>query len=403
MALSLTNADAALKEFYLPAIRKQLNDTNKFLAQIDRNSKDVEGRRAVLSLHVSRNSGVGARGENGQLPTAGNQGYVEERVGMHYNYGRIQVSGPVIRAMKSDRGSFTRAIQSETKGLLNDTKRDVNRQLWGTSNGVIATCGVTAASTTVTLASTTSVVKLRQLEIGMKIDIGTVANPISVAQARTITAVDFVNKTITIDGAAVTTAGTDFIFRSGAGGTGVELTGIQTIVDDSGTLFNVDPTTYPIWKSNVFSNSGTNRPVSENLFERVIMESEIVSGSEGDDVQIWVSDGVFRAVGDMLTAMKRFNNTLSMKGGFSAVSMQVGGRELGLTWERDVPANRAYFLAMGHLTQHEQSDWEWMDRDGAVLNRVPNTDAYEATLFKYHELTTDKRNAHSVLEDLTEA
>jgi hypothetical protein len=401
MALSLANADAALKEFYLPAIRSQLNNTNKFLMQIDKNSKDVEGRRAILSLHVGRNSGVGARGENGTLPTAGSQQYTEERVGLHYNYGRIQLSGPVIKTMKSDKGSFTRAVQSETTGLVNDVKRDYNRQLWGTSDGVIATLGTTTASTTVVLATTTSAVKLRQLEVGMVIDIGTVANPIAVAQARTIQSVDIAAKTFVIDGAAVTTSSSHFVFRTGSGGTGVEITGIQTIVDSTGTLFNVNPSTYASWASTEYSNSGTNRPVSENLFERIFMEIEINAGEEAD--QIWVSDGVFRATGDMLTAMKRFNNTLSMKGGFSAVSMQVGGKELAFTWERDVPANSAFVLNTKHLTQHELSDWDWMDQDGAVLNRVSNTDAYEATLFKYSELTTDKRNSHGKILDLTES
>ncbi len=55
------------------------------------------------------------------------------------------------------------------------------------------------------------------------------------------------------------------------------------------------------------------------------------------------------------------------------------------------------------LIEFYSSDWEWMDQDGAVLSRVPNVDAYEATLFKYAEFATDARNAHFKLVDLTEA
>ena len=154
MSLTLTNADAALKEDYQPAMREQLNNTVQFLAQIERNSKDVEGRRAVLSLHVKRNSGVGARQDGGSLPSAGAQGYAEERVPLRFNYGRIQISGPTLRAMKSDEGSFVRALDSETKGVVTDLRRDVNRQLFGTSDGVIAATDVTAGSTTVVLSLT---------------------------------------------------------------------------------------------------------------------------------------------------------------------------------------------------------------------------------------------------------
>mgnify|MGYP001384185854 CR=1 FL=1 len=58
MALSLSTADAALKEDYLPPLREQLNNANVLDAIVSKNTQDVEGRRAVLSLHVSRNSGV---------------------------------------------------------------------------------------------------------------------------------------------------------------------------------------------------------------------------------------------------------------------------------------------------------------------------------------------------------
>ena len=74
MALSLTNADSALKEYYLPPLRDQLNNENVLDSIVSKNTQDVEGRRAILSLHVTRNSGVGSRLENGTLPTAGNQG-----------------------------------------------------------------------------------------------------------------------------------------------------------------------------------------------------------------------------------------------------------------------------------------------------------------------------------------
>jgi hypothetical protein len=142
--------------------------------------------------------------ELGTLPTAGYQGYAEERISLRYNYGRIQLSGPVIRAMKSDKGSFTRAVDSESKGVVRDLKQDVERQLFGTSDGVIATCTTTTGSTTVVnLATTTTAVQMRQFRINMRVDIGTVAQLGAGSGGRVhgavISAVDAANKTITID------------------------------------------------------------------------------------------------------------------------------------------------------------------------------------------------------------
>lgn len=403
MSTTLTTADSALKEDYQPAIREQLNQTNMFLQQIEKNTEDVEGRRAVLSLHVSRNSGVGARAEGGTLPTAGNQGHAEERVPLRYNYGRIQISGPVIKAMKSDRGSFTRAVDSETKGITNDLKKDVNRQLFGTSNGVIAQAGTTTTSTTVQLAATTTQVQMRQFEVGMVVDIGTVASPTTIVAATTISAVDSTNLTITI-GSSVSTTSAHFVFRSGAGGATTaqkELTGLQTIVAASGAVFNVDPATYPTWASYVDSNSGTNRSISENLVEKAVMQASIRSG---EDVDLLISsDGVMRAFSSLLTSLKRFNDTTDLKGGFKGLSISAGGSPKSLTWDRDCPANSLYGIATKHVFEYQSTDWDFMDDDGAVLSRVSGVDAYEATLYKYHELTTDKRDSHFRISDLTEA
>lgn len=404
MPATLTTADAALKEDYLEPAREQLNNAHKLLSQIERNSKDVVGRRAVLSLHVSRNSGVGARAERGTLPTSGNQGYAEERVLVRYNYGSIEISGPSILAMRNDEGAFVRQTESEMKGVVNDLKRDVNRQLFGTSDGVIALVeGSGSTTTNIVFAAGTPQSAIRQLEVGMFIDIGTASPFTSVGTAREITANDGIALTVTPAFGGAPVDG-DAIVRSGSGGSGSaqkELTGLQSIVDSTGTLFNVAPTTYPVWASTENSNSGTARPFTENLAAKVVNQVNIASGE--DPNLIITSDGVNRSYAAQLQTQKRFTNTLDLKGGFKAISVATGDSELALTWDRDCPDTMAFFLATSHLTQHEMSDWEWMDEDGAVLRKVSGIDSYEATLFKYHELTTDQRNAHAKVLDLQTA
>lgn len=400
MALTLAHADAALKEFYLPAVREQLNNTNRVLAQLERNSKDIEGRRAVLSLHVSRNAGVGSRGEGGTLPAAGRQGYREERVGLRFHYGRIQLNGPVIRAMKSDKGSFVRAVSSETNGTVTDLRKQVNRQCFNDANQTIAQCGTTTSSTTVNLAAATSDVQMRQLEVGLRIDIGTTANPTSVASNREITAVNATARTITISGAAVSTAATDFVTLQGSAGN--ELTGLRHIVNDTGVLFNVDPATVPVWRSVVNHNSGTNRTVTEGLLSRVVDDVDNAGASGAPNFAV-ASHGVVRNYAAQLQSIKRNVNTLEFKGGFKALEIVMPQASIGLLADRDCPANQMFMLDTNRLFIYQASDWEWMQEDGAVLSRVPGVDAYEATLFWYSELTTDARNAHGVLRDLSES
>ena len=137
MVQTTTTGDAVLKEYYLPTLRKQFNDSFPLLQAVASNTTDFEGRRAILSLHTGRSGGVGAGAEMQDLPTAGYQRTAEERISVRRQRARIQVSVDAMKAMKSDAGSFVRAVDLETRGIVNDAKFDVSRQLFGTSDGVI--------------------------------------------------------------------------------------------------------------------------------------------------------------------------------------------------------------------------------------------------------------------------
>ena len=405
MALDLAEAAGILKEVYLPVVREQLNNKVMLLTQINKNTEDVEGEEAVLSLHVSRNSGVGARAEGGTLPTAGNQEYTKQRVPLRTQTGRFQVTVQAIEAMRTNRGAWERAVDSEMKRLTNDAKRDVNRQLFGTSNGTIATTANGASSTTVELATTTTATQLRQLYVGQRIDISAAATPgnAAVASARVIESIDSSALTFVVSGAAVDAAAGDRIEVSGSGGSGAsqkELTGLQTIIDSTGTLFDVNPTTYPVWAS-YEDVPGADRTPTESVFEEAMDEAEIASGQE---INLWITThGVRRAYAAQLTSLKRFTNTNELKGGFKGLDVTAGGRTATMVVDRDCPTKTAFGINTDHLQKHEQTDWDFMDQDGAILSRVANQLAYEGTLYSIFELTTDQRNAHAKVGALTEA
>jgi hypothetical protein len=413
-----TTADAALQEDYQPLVREQINNDCKILTYVEKNTEDTDGRRAVLSLHVARSGGVGARAEQGTLPTRGSQTFAEERVPLFSNYGRGSVTGQLVKAADSGKSAaFIKALDFEMKGITNDLKRDVNRQLWGTSDGVIAQCALTTSSLQVNLANgdsgattVASDVQFRQLEQNMLVDIGTVAAPTMKTTGNAIVRTGGAGTSASpywIELTAVaTTTGTDFIFRSGNGGSGAsqkEVTGLQTIVDSSGTLHNVSPTTYSIWASTEMGNSGTNRQISETLMAQCVQNINIASGT-------WPNlavthHGVFRAYANLLLGLKRFNDTVQLKGGYSQGIPFVGGggNTIPVVVDRDCPANAMYFLNTDHLTEFQASDWEFMEKDGAVLSRLESTDEYQFTLFKYHELATDQRNTHGKLTDIAAA
>jgi hypothetical protein len=414
MTLTLQAADAVLKEDYKGPVAEQLNNANVMLAQVERNSEDIVGRRWVTPLHVGRNRGVGARAEMADLPRPGHQQYDSVFGAFRSMYARIELTGQSIEAMKKDRGSFIRALRPEMEGATTDAMRDYCRQIWGTSNGVIAAVA-SAAGAVVTLAPGTREDQLRHLEEGFLVDFGTLANPVAGGAEYEVVAVDYDALTVTLDRPATAAAG-QFAFRAGGGGVSdqsgrpddgqVELTGLQNMIDDTSVLHTLDPADEPRWKAAVVHNDGTPRSISEALVTKAIMQAEIRSGQTTN--LIVGSDGVFRAYSNLLAGLKRFTDTVDLKGGYRGLSISAvksgrdGAMTQALTWDRDAPSGRLYGLNTKDFVFYEMLDWDWMDNDGAVLNRVPNKDAFEATLKKYGEFACRRRNSQWVITDIAE-
>lgn len=416
MAAQFSTIDAILRDDYKTYV-DNLNNKAFLLAQIKQRSDKVQGRRATHSVHLGRSGAIGFASEMAALPTADQQRYNAVQVPIRMGRGRIQLSIQLIDMAKGDPGSFVDALEGEMQ-ITNDVMRDVNRQLWGTSNGVIATCGVTTASTTVVLATSTSIQTMRHLYVGRQIDIGTVASPFTIAQARNITALSVANKTITISGGVVTTSGIHFVFNTGAGGastnTGlpgdgqIELTGMQTIVSTTAILHTIDPSVVPAWSAQVYNNSGTLRSLAETQIDIALMAG---AAESGESANLLVSNfGVFVAGKAILTGYQRNIDTLELPGGFKGIKWSTpgisGAGNADVTWyaDFDAPANMLFGINSNSLVFHQVNDgWRWMDQDGAILSRVAGFPAYEAVTYTLAELACVRRNCNFLISDLIEA
>jgi len=413
MAATFANVDALLKEYYLPGVRNQLNDSIQTLKLLQQKGTPVEGRRAVLSLEIGRNPTVFARLDGGTFPTEiGEDVYAEQRVPVKRLYALGQLTGQAMKAAKTDKGSFARTMQRALDRQMVNLKRDVNRQLWGTSDGALVACGLTTNSTTLNLSATATINQVRNIVKNARVDVGTVAQAAAGAGGRAhniqVTAVDTANYTLTLSQATTASADTDFVFIAGNGGATTaarELTGIPTMVDSSGALFNVDPATYPEWAATELGNSGTPRAISDSLLAQAIHGAEIASGEQPDYGVCGYE--VHRAYANYLQAQKRFPGTTKLDGGYTAITCSAGGASIPLVAERDCPSTRGtvkggdvYFLNSKHLGLAEETDWEFIDDDGSILHWTGTSDAFTFGIRKFAEAYTDKRNAHAVVRDI---
>ena len=398
MPTTLATVTAITKELYEGTLRKQLNDDIKTLKRIERTSEgvtsEVGGKYVTFPIHTRRNSGIGARNENEALPTAGQQGTAAARVGLRYQYGRIQLTGQTMELVKTNAQAFMSALDLEVNGVKNDLRKDGNRQVYGDGSGMVAL--ITAVVTGVTFTIKTG----QWLQDGEMVDVidGTTlgsATPTVKASNRQVTAIGATS--VTISGANVTTAVGDIIVRTG--NVNREWTGLGAIVKATGTLYNIDPTTEPVWKGTVDSNSGTNRALSEGLMTTMV---DNIRTKGGNVSVIFQNLGVRRAYANLLVSSRRFTNTQQFTGGFSGLAFTTDEGDIPVVADVDAPPNTQYFVNEKEIKLYREGDWSFMDRDGSMWQRVVGYDAYEATLFQYSEIGTHRRNSHGVIQDITE-
>lgn len=415
--VTMTVVDNILKEVYEDRLRDQLQSEVRALRRIEKTSEgvseDVGGKYVRFPIRTSRNHGMGARLENEALPHARTQGYASAQVNLTYQYGSIHLTGQTFELAERNPQTFASALQAEIDGLREGLAKDMNRQVFGTSVGILATA---ASGTTSTFVLPEA--EAQYLEIDMVVNIWDDSGS-SFHQSASgdpnfvITNISKSggNATVTFSPAsAVAVAAGDTMRRAGSSinaTTGKELVGLREIVRNSGTLFNIDPTAYPVWKSEVDNNGGTPRALTEG---RMIQMVDRIRVNGSRPTVIFTSLGVRRSYFNLLSQQREFVNTKTFTGGFEGLAFAGAGGEIPVVEDVDCPPGRMFFLNEKELKLYQAGDWSFMNRDGSNWQRVIGVssgtvnyfDAYTATMFKYCQLGTHRRNAHGVIEDLIE-
>lgn len=404
----LTAASNVLKVKYIGPIRDQLNNATILMNRImkDSSTVNVGGKSFTVPLHSGRNKTAGSGiADGGSLPTAGVQGYDTAVIPNKYLYARITVSGPAIAATKNNADAFVQAVSSEIDGATRDMKRSMNRQLH--SDGIDALGYVQATiSSTVNLAVDDNRANaFTHLQSGATVvDILQGSSTTLRVTAATITlgAAAATNYAATVAVAASANAKDPIVLTGTAGNQMMGLAGIVSSSDPallSGGLHGLAVASFPYWVSQSYANSGTNRDLTLALLQKPLDAISTNSDFTDQDVDfLMCSYGVRAAYVNLLVAEKRFVNNMELDGGFKAVDFN----GIGLVPDPQCRKNRVYYIVPESLRIFRTSDFDWMDKDGAVLSRVAGKDQYEAILFHYGDLGCLFRNANGLLDDITE-
>lgn len=416
---TVSGFDAALKNVYAGPIRNQLNEKTRLLdlfTKGDIEQYEWEGRQVVVSLRKSRNSGAMAVPENGGLPIAGKQGYANLFIPMRFLQGRIQLTAQVMKASRSDKGSFARAMDSEQKGLVDDLARQRNRMLAGFGSGILAnivTTGIVNSGNNIQLSNpggvTGTVNVTRFVKVGQMVAI-TDPTGVTFRVVGTVTSVSEPNiqldtTTTALSAGDIVTLGTNSL-GSNQGSFNQEPMGILGIADQTtyvSSIFGLDRSqaANAFFRSQVLPNVGT---VVPDVLQRGIDNAEEVSGEVIDQFLCHVS--VRREILKLTESDRRYigdKNPKNFDSGTEAGAFKTEYTFNGLPIKVD--KDFAYSTLVGanksHLFWIPEVEGEWADEDGTVLFRVPNVDAYEARYRVYENFFSDKGDAHVRFDGIT--
>lgn len=434
--------DAIYKKFYLPAVRDLLNNKKVLSRYIRTNTEDVSGDEAIISVNIGRNEGIGHIDEQGKLPDPMKQVYSTLRYRMRYYYGRILFSGPSSASSRNDRGAFIRVMDGEIKGLARDMQVDANRVWFGDGSGRLARISAVSGST-YTLEKPGGFdqnygLGTQYIRDGMRVSVvrtdgvsGEVANAWNTIGGNRAYYVVNTNYAAGTCQFSATPGGTAaalavvpvpgvaenwYLFRSSEVSSTLaeqdsaimnEPFGLAAIVDDAnpfggfsgGTnlLGGLDSTTNSIWRAAVVDNSGIPMPFSQDLLQQGM---DLVDQLGDGNVELFVTThGIRRQYVNTLVANKRYVGTMELDGGFKAVTYD----ERPMVVDKDCTRGRIYGLDLNTLMFFMENDYQWMDADGSILQRLLDKDAYQATLYRYHQFGTDARNRNVLIADIIDS
>jgi len=348
-----------------------------------------------------------ATSENGKLPDAGNQTYVEHKIPIRYNHGRIQLSIQTIKHSRSNKGAFKRALDQEMQGLVRDLSNDLNRQMFGWGKGVLALLnGDPGTTTTLTLDAPGGVAGSlhgnRFLNVGMNVTFHNPADDtIRAGGARTITAVSADGTQATINAAAdAALADNDWVVRAAKPTTAAiadtainnEHMGLLGLVDDGdfvNILHNVNRTNYPIFKSVNIASVG---PLSADILQRGIDIADQIG--EGQIQFLLCHHSVRRAYLTLMEADRRYatrGDLQSPDAGTKVAKLkEITFGDIPLFVDKDAPYGTLLGIDPTPFTRWVEVEGEWADDDGTVLLRLADVDAYEARYRIFENYSCDR-------------
>lgn len=289
-------------------VRYLANEERTTWNRLKRRKVNVGGRGQFILPIIVKNPGVWkGMTEAGTLATPLAPDTTEALFSLQEFNGAYDLSWKLIQDASKDEFAFERAVKFMDEGIKRRIFRLINADVIDNGKGRLGVLPAADDQTTVTVNA------LPLVEPGLVVDIMDLSDDdAKLADSVTVTAVNTVTREITVTGAPSGTAAGDYFViedttdASLNGGVAQHMNGLLGIVSDSnpatvvGNYGSINRSTAgnEFWNSVVLSNSGTNRPFTEDLG---IQACDAAREKGGGKIDGWTSN---------LNLMRRYHEIL---------------------------------------------------------------------------------------------
>ena len=404
-AALLGDVGAVLKDMVLPYIQDNLPKQTILMDQLKRNAGVTPMNDEFLAaVYTSRHGGVANLANDGNsLVSASGRDTSRGTVAVETVSASFRISKLVMDATRTGQMSVENMLTAQTRTLMNDVSRHINRQYYQDGIGILTKVRTTGGSVgTGTIAVETP---NASLDDGRSIDwYGTINNDISPTKyfaadqvigvgtgGAAYGTVTSVTGTTVVVGAptAIVTAAEDAVYLgdgSAAGAGTSEILGVRAALSST-----TGTSTYAGLARNISAWTPSFGSASEALSldrmtERYLRAREVAQS--GDKYIFLMNITPYRKYGALLTAMRQIVNEAELLGGFKGLSFAAGGNQVvGVFIDYEVPDGEVLCLNLDTWTICQVDDLSWVaGAAGEPLLRISQTITYEAALVWFTNL-----------------
>lgn len=425
-----SSASAFAKDTWLPGLNYELlSEPGTLLGWLgsyadSRVTVDIEGRRSYIKLRIGDSLGQATISQGGNYPDPGDPTYDEASLNLAHLAHAISFTMEEMALLESTQAAAVPVMAEKMQAAKESMSSDIERQAWGDGTGILANVASDSGSTITLDATTSSQVdrdRFLWLDDANRARYDVVDATTGAQQVTGFTVSDINESTNVLTCSATMTAATsngvvvrDGTWTSGGAFNSLEFPGIKAMVDTDNTYMGIDRTASGkgYWQSVSVANSGTLRPLTEELIHTVMNKIARRAGRQPTgDYAAFGSFGTYTAYHQIITPGLRYTIDSTPDIGFGRPLEMLG---VPLYRGARCPRNRIYvlkkdsikFVRPMHNKPGDLLNFVNLGGSEFFLKNASSGQGHSAAVVAYLDgflgMMTTRPRDHAVLDDITE-